>query len=163
MKAFLFGLAAFIFSLFVWLFCHDYNLNHMYYMQLRTATEEASVAAAMFIDPWEESEGRIVFNQAEGHKAIKAIIKSMLKTNDSLIPVKESYWQDQIVYNAYFYDDSNTTYPYYFTDPETGYKFKVNKPSVVVTINAGKARYTIKGIIDETENIRSAAHEIVGY
>ena len=125
MKAFLFGLAAFIFSLFVWLFCHDYNLNHMYYMQLRTATEEASVAAAMFIDPQEESEGKIVFNQEEGHKAIRAIIKSMLKTNDSLIPVKESYWQEQISYNAYFYDDSNTTYTHYFTEPETGYKFKL--------------------------------------
>lgn len=162
MKAFLFGLAAFIFSLFVWLFCHDYNLNHIYYMQLRTATEEASVAAAMFIDPREESEGKIVFNQEEGHKAIRAIIKSMLKTNDSLIPVKESYWQEQISYNAYFYDDSNTTYPYYFTDPETGYKFTVYKPSVIVTINAGRARYTIKGVIDEAQNVRSAAHEIVG-
>lgn len=163
MKAFLFGIAAFIFSLFVWLFCHDYNLNHMYYMQIRTATEEASVAATMFIDPQEESEGRIVFNQVEGNKAIKAIIKSMLKTNDGLNPVEGSYWQDQISYNVYFYDDSNTTYPYSFTDPETGFKYKVIRPSVIVTINAGKARYTVKGVIDETQNIRSAAHEIVGY
>jgi hypothetical protein len=132
-------------------------------MQLRTAAEEASVSATMFIDPQDESEGRIVFNQAEGQKAIKAIIKTMLKTNDSLIPVEGSYWQNQISYNAYFYDDSNTTYPYYFTDPDTGYRFTVNRPSVVVTINAGKARYTIKGVIDETQNLRSAAHEIVGY
>lgn len=162
MKAFLFGLAAFIFSVFVWLFCHDYNLNHMHYMQLRTAAEEASVAAAMFIEPGEESEGRIIFNQTEGHKAVKAIIQSMLKADDSLIPLEESYWQDEISYNAYFYDDSNTTYPYYFTDPDTGYKFTVNRPSAVVTINAGKARYTFKGVIGETQNVRSAAHEIVG-
>lgn len=163
MKAFLFGIAAFIFSLFVWLFCHDYNLNHIYYMQLRTTTEEASVAATMFIDPGEESEGRIVFNQAEGHKAIKAMIKTMLRTDDALNPVEGSYWRDNISYSAYFYDDSNTTYPYYFTDPDTAYRFTVNRPSVVVTINAGKARYTIKGVVDEAQNVRSAAHEIIGY
>lgn len=163
MKAFLFGIAAFIFSMLVWLFCHDYNLNHIYYMQLRTATEEASVAATMFTELQEENEGRIVFNQEEGHKAIAQMIKTMLKTDDDLKPTETSYWQDKIKYTAYFFDDSNTVYPQTFTDPETGYKFEVKKPTVIVTINAGKARYTFSGIIDNIPNIRSAAHEIVGW
>lgn len=163
MKAVLFGIATFFFSLFVWLFIHDYNLNHIHYMQLRTVAEEASVSATMFIYPEEEKEGRIVFNQVEGHKVIKAMIKTMLKTDDDLNPTAESYWQDKISYTAYFYDDSNTTYPVSFTDPDTGYNFEVKKPSVIVTVNAGKARYTIEGTVDNTANIRSAAHEIVGW
>jgi len=163
MKAALFGVAVFFFSLFVWLFCHDYNLNHMYYMQLRTAVEEASVAASMFTEQTEEKEGRIVFNQVEGHEAIKAMLETMLRTDDSLNPSQESYWQDKITYNAYFYDDSNTIYPLSFTDSDTGFTFEVKRPTVIVTVNAGKARYTIKGVIDDTINIRSAAHEIVGY
>ncbi len=163
MKAALFGIAAFFFSLFIWLFCHDYNLNHLYYVQLRNTAEEASVAATMFISPQEESEGRIVFNQAEGHKAIRAVLKSMLKTDESLNPSEGSYWQQQIIYSAYFYDDSNTTYPYTFADPQTGYTTIIYRPSVIVTINAGKARYSMKGIVDENlPNIRSAAHEIEG-
>ena len=162
MKAFLFGIAAFIFSMFVWLFCHDYNLNHTYYMQLRTAAEEASVAATMFTDPQEENEGRIVFNQDEGHKAIVQMIKTMLKTDDDLNPIENSYWQDRITYTAYFFDDSNTVYPLTFTDPETSFKFEVKKPTVIVTINAGKARYTFDEKAENVSNIRSAAHEVVG-
>ena len=163
MKAALFGIAAFVFSMFIWLFCHDYYLNHNQFMQLKRTAEEASVAATMFINPQQESEGKIVFNQPEGHKAIRAMLKAMLKTDDSLNPTEESYWQDQITYNAYYYDDLNTTYPYTFIDPQTGYSFVVNRPSVIVTINAGKARYSFKGVVPDEENIRSAAHEIVGY
>ncbi|PYG84327.1 hypothetical protein LY28_03641 [Ruminiclostridium sufflavum DSM 19573] len=162
MKAFLFGIAAFIFSMLVWLFCHDYNLNHIYYMQLRTAAEEASIAAAVFTDPLEEKEGRIVFNSEEGHKAIRAMLETMLKTDSDLNPLEGSYWQDKIKYTAYFFDDSNTVYPKAFTDPETGYKFEVKKPAVIVTINTGKARYTLGEIFGSQPNIRSAAHEIEG-
>lgn len=162
MKAFLFGIAAFIFAMFVWLFCHDYDLNHIYYMQLRAAAEEASVAATIFTNPEEENEGRIVFNQEEGHKAIRAMIETMLKTDSDLNPLESSYWQDKITYTAYFFDDSNTAYPQTFTDPETGFIFEVKKPSVIVTINAGKARYTFDEIAKNVSNIRSAAHEVVG-
>lgn len=163
MKAFLFGIAAFFFGLFVWLFCHDYNMNHMYYNQLRTAAEEASVSAALFTDPEQENEGKVVFNREEGDKAIKAMLKSMLKTDDTLNPTEGSYWQDKISYKAYFFDDSNTEYPKTFTDPDTGFRFEVQKPTVVVTVNAGKARYTISGIADNIQDIRSAAHEVVGW
>jgi len=163
MKAFLFGIAAFFLGLFIWLFCHDYNLHHMHYIQLRTAAEESSVAATLFTDPQEEKEGRIVFNQVEGHKAINAMLKSMLKTDESLNPVEGSYWQDKITYAAYFFDDSNTSYPQTFIDPETGFRFVVQRPSVIVTVNAGKARYTIENTVDNTANIRSAAHEMVGW
>jgi len=163
MKAFLFGVAAFFLGLFIWLFCHDYNLHHMHYAQLRTTAEEASVAATLFTYPQEEREGRIVFNQVEGHKAITAMLIAMLKTDDSLSPVEGSYWQDKITYTAYFFDDLNTSYPQTFTDPETGFRFVIQRPSVIVTVNAGKARYTINGTVDNTANIRSAAHEIVGW
>lgn len=159
MKSFLFGIATFLFSLFVWLFCHDYNLHHIYYEQLRHTAEEASVAAAMFTDTQSEKRGQIVFNRAEGEKVVHAMLKIMLKTDDNLVPLETSYWRDQIEYKAYYFDDSNTNYPIAFTDPDTGYKFMVQRPTVIITINAGKARYTIDGIVDNVENIRSAAHE----
>ncbi|WP_242835610.1 hypothetical protein [Ruminiclostridium josui] len=86
-EGFSFRYSSLLFRLDCWLFCHDYNLNHMHYNQLRTVAEEASVAATMFTNLQAESEGKIVFNQTEGHKAIKAVLKSMLKTDENLNPL----------------------------------------------------------------------------
>lgn len=158
MKAFIVGAAALILSLFCYAFNTDFNLNKHANNELRFVCEEASAAGTLFLEMNQFSTGRIVFNREESLRAIEAVIISMLKLDVNMNPTSESYWQEQISYNAYFYDDSNTTYPYLFTDPETGFVYLVKKPTVIVTINAGKARYSLQFLKNGPDNIRSAAH-----
>jgi hypothetical protein len=158
MKPFIIGVAALLLSLIFYLFLHDFNMNRQAFEDLKVVCEEASVAGALFIDQEEYSEGRIVFNQAESIKAIEAVIKTMLRLDDNMMPTPESYWQEQVTYRTYFYDDSNTVYPYLFVDPETGYTHLIKSPYVVVTINAGEGRYTLPFLRTGLDNIRSSGH-----
>lgn len=162
MKAFLVGTATIILSLFVFAFNADYNLNKSKNNELRYVCEEAAVAGSLFVKKDHYSSGQIVFNQEESIKAIEAIITSMLKLDKNMNPATGSYWQERITYNTYFCDDSNTAYPYLFTDPDTGFVHLVKKPTVIVTINAGKARYSLQFLNDGPNNIRSAAHSWEG-
>ncbi|MCX7773196.1 MAG: hypothetical protein N2376_08820 [Clostridia bacterium] len=158
MKPFIVGAAALILALFCYSFNHDFGLNRHAVLELRTVCEEASVAGALFYDKSQYSSGRIVFNRQESIKAIEAEIKSMLQLDDDLNPTQESYWQNKITYKAYFYDDSNTTYPYLFVDPDTGFTHLIKTPTIIVTINAGEARYSLQFLKNGADNIRSAAH-----
>lgn len=158
MKSLLIGVPVIVLSLILFSFQHDSNLNRHYLNELRVTCEEASVAGATFIDSREYSEGRIVFNKTESLKAIEAIIKESLFLDSYMRPVNVSYWTDQVTYKAYFYDDSNTTYPDFFTDEDTGFTYVVKSPTVIVTINAGKAPYRLSFLKNLGSNMRSAAH-----
>ncbi len=158
MKPFIVGLAAFLLAITCYSFTHDYNLNRHSLVELRMVCEEASAAGTLFYYKDHYSNGKVVFNQDESRKAIKAVIAAMLRLDCDFEPTQESYWQNQIKYETYFYDDHNTTYPFLFVDPDTGYTHLVKAPTVVVTINAGKARYALQFLKNGSDNIRSAAH-----
>ena len=158
MKPFIVGMAILILSLFLYAFNSDLILNRHANADLRTVCEEASVAGTMFIYEDQYGNGNVIFNQDESKKAIEAEIKSMLRLNDDFTPFPASYWQDQVTYKAYFYDDSNTAYPYLFVDPDTGFTHLVKAPTVVITVNAGEARYSLQFLKNGADNIRSAAH-----
>lgn len=158
MKAFIVGAATLILSLFCYSFNNDFNLNKHANNELRFVCEEASAAGTLFLDEGEFSIGKIVFNQQESLKAIKAVIAYMLKLDENMNPTHESYWHEHIQYKVYFHDDSNTTYPYLFSDPDTGFIYLVKNPTIIVTINAGKARYSLQFLKNGSDNIRSAAH-----
>lgn len=138
----------------------DYRLNNYYFKELKYICEEASASGSLFLNNSEYSNGRIVFNQTECDKAIRAQIINLLRLDDSMIPKSNSYWTDTIKYKVYYFDDSNTSYPYLFKDDDTFFTQVITDPTVIVTINAGKARYRIP-LFKNTENfIRSAAHEL---
>lgn len=158
MKPFITGVASLLLSLLFYLFLHDYNLNKQALIDLKVVCEEASVAGALFIDEAEYGEGRTVFNQTESIKAIEAIIIAMLELDDDMTPTHNTYWQDQIKYKPYFYDDSNTTYPCLFEDADTGYTVLIKSPTVIVTINAGAGRYSLPMLRTNQDNIRSSSH-----
>ena len=162
MKPFIFGLATFLLSITCYSFIHDFNLNKHGMAELRMVCEEASAAGTLFTDKNQYSNGKIVFNQTESKNAIEAVIAAMLRLDGDLKPTRESYWQNQIRFKTYFFDDSNTTYPFLFVDPDTGYTHLVKTPTVIVTINAGKARYTLQFLKNGPDNIRSAAHSWEG-
>ncbi len=158
MKPFIVGVAAFILTLFCYSFNHDFNLNRHALVDLRAVCEEASVAGTLFYYKDQYAVGKIVFNQEESRKAIEAVITSMLELDEELNPVQGSYWQEKVSYKAYFYDDSNTVYPHLYVDPDTGYTHLIKSPTIVVTINAGMARYSLQFLKNGPDNIRSASH-----
>ena len=100
----------------------------------------------------------MIFNKTESIKAIEEVIKVHLNLDDNFMPLHNSYWTEKVTYKAYFYDDNNCTYPYLFTDDITGFSYVIRNPTVVVTINAGKARYSLSFIKSNSDNIRIAAH-----
>lgn len=163
MKPFLMGVATLIFSLTFYLFIHDYNENKLANNELRIVCEEASVAGSLFIDLEEYSEGRIVFNRGQGDAAIRDIIIESLKLDESLSPKVNSYWRDPIKYEVYYFDDSDATPElpcHSFKDEIIGEDIEIiiKEPQVIVTINAGKGRYTLPFLRNLSDNIRSSSH-----
>lgn len=163
MKTVIVGIGTLILSIFVCLCVQDVKTYQRYNQDLRFVCEELSATGTLYNDKNEFSEGRMVFNQVEANKAIKEQLKSMLRTDDSLSPLHNSYWTEQIQLYTYFVDDSNTAFPYLFTDPITGYTKTLTSPAVIVTINAGVGKFSFPAILSPGPSIRSASHEWEDY
>lgn len=161
MKPFLVGLAT-ILMCGIWQnFAQDDALYLRKNLYLEFVAQEAAAAAAQYYDYMEYSQGRKVFNQIEGIKAVEYIIKSDLNLDVSFTPSVNSYWSDPITYQIFFYDDSNTVFPIIYTDSETNYVLTIGDPTIIVKINAGKGRYRL--ITTQPRAIRTAAHEWKSY
>ncbi len=158
MRDMLFGIAFLLVYTISTVFQQDYNLNQRQLEKVKFVCEEASASASLYHSKTEYAEGREVFDQAEGKKALEDQIKTLLYLDSSFIPTASSYWRDKANYKVYFFDDSNTTYPYVFVDPDTGYTRTITDPTVVVTINTGRPRYRLS-FITLTDTIRSSSHE----
>jgi hypothetical protein len=121
--------------------------------------------------------GTTGLNTEEGINAIKGQITSLLSVDNSLTPVDSSYWSEQIEYKVYFYDDSEICKVYFngsferevaFTygstheDDWTSYNIVISDPTVVVSINAGPARFRVKFLDLLQDIIRNSSHEWKG-
>jgi hypothetical protein len=159
MKPFIIGIATILLSIMVMVFNQDYRINKRHSNDLKNVADEAAVSGALFTNLDDFKEGRIVFDRTEGIKALEYKIKKSLYLDDNFNPLDESYWTEKVTYNVYFFDDSNTTYPYQFVDSSTDYTFRVTQPTVIVTINAGKGRYRITAFKSSGSFTRSGAYE----
>ena len=79
MKTVIVGIGTLILSIFVCLCVQDVKTYQRYNQDLRFACEELSATGAIYNDKDEYANGRMVFNQSEGNKAIKEQLKNMLK------------------------------------------------------------------------------------
>lgn len=156
------GACSLLLSIMFFLFMHDYNMNKQAIENLKFVCEEASVAGSLFIDNEQYGEGKIIFNKIEATKAIDAVIISMLNLQTDMTPKSNSYWREKIERKIQFFDNSNTTFPCDFIDSDTGYYILMRGPHVIVTINAGKPRYTLSLLKNGPDSIRSSGHEWVG-
>jgi hypothetical protein len=157
MKPLITGVAiAILFSMFL-VFQQDHNRFLRQQEDLKHIADDVAASTAGYCNEDEYSEGRFIFNQAEGNKVLEYQLKSLLHLNDSFVP-QDRYWKDKVSYKVYFFDDSNTTYPHIFVDADTGYTKAITQPTVVVTVNAGKPRYRLPFMPLE-DTIRSGAYE----
>lgn len=130
--------------------------------------------------------GQVVFNESEGIKAIEYILKNWLKLEGvgNLTPKADSYYKDEINYTAYFFNEvideslgevfSCNVYKngkrideecfktinrsYIYKDNYLKYEKLITTANVIITINAGKARFRL-AFIKEPILIRSSGYD----
>lgn len=138
--------------------------------ELGHISKELSATGALFLDYKKGyAEGELIFNDPEGIKAIDGQIKELMKLNSDYSPLDNSYWQSNIKYKTYFYDESGICrvyenkelkdefkfdFPYLHKDNDLDYKETIAKPTVVVSIDAGIPRVRVKSIQEELKNKR---------
>lgn len=160
MKSYIVGIALFIVFMIFTFYQYDYNMYQEQVYNLKFVAEEAAAAAAQYVYVSKYAEGDLVFNYEEGILAAEYIISKNLKLDDNFFPKVNTYWQEQIKYNIYFFDDSNSTYPVLYEDIGTNFILTITEPTVVIKINAGKPRYKLINSLPDT--ITTSAHEWKG-
>jgi hypothetical protein len=164
MKSLIIGVGTLLLSIFVYLSVSDIKQLERNSSNLRYACEELSATGALYNDKTEYGNGRLVFNRTESIKAIEDQLKTLLNTDALFVPLSNSYWTDKIQYKVYFYDDIDlASGPKLFVDPDTGFTQTITKPTVIVTVNAGKGRFHFPAIATTYKGIRTAAHEWGAY
>lgn len=157
MKTFIFALAlVLLFNIFC-VYQMDTDTHRQQLERLKFVAEECADSAALYYDLEAYAQGKIIYNEKEGNKAIEYMLKKHLNLNDSFVPVS-GYWQDKIEYDVYFIDERNYTFPYEFIDARTGYKMYIFEPTVIVTIEAGRGRMRLP-FLSINSSIRSSAYE----
>lgn len=156
MKVFIVSAAVIVLYTTFIVFVHDYNMHQRYTYRLKFVAEEAAAGAAQYIQMNPYGNGQVLFNRSESRKAADYLIRTNMELNDNRFPYAESYWTERVSYELEFFDDANTTFPYTYESDDGSLTVTLIDPSVVVTINAGKPRYTI--LSDLPNMVRTAAH-----
>ena len=177
MKIFIITVAVVIVYSFTMVFTQDYRQAQRNSYRLKYVCEELSATGASFYDLEDYSKGYTIFNVEEGIRAIKDQLTNLLSVDSSLTPEDNSYWMEQMQYKVYFYDDSEIckvydngsfereetfTYGDSHKDDWTTYNTVISDPTVVITINAGPARFRLKFLESLPDIIRSSSHEWEG-
>jgi len=173
-KIFIITIAVVILYSFTVVFTQDYRQAQRNSYRLKYVCEELSATGASFYDLEEYSEGYTVFIAGEGMGAIRDQMTSLLSVDSSMAPVENSYWSKNVEYKVYFYDDSGIcrvytngslereeafVYSDLHKDDWTTYNIVISDPTVVVTINAGPARFRLRFLDPLPDIIRSSSHE----
>lgn len=168
MKWFIIGGAMLMLSLWFMLFQNDNDRHLLESEHLKFTAQEAAAAAAQYFVEEDYAEGSYVFNQAEGIEAAEYIIKNNLELENDFEPQKSSYWTKKVTYNIEFFDDetithtaSCTQFPCLYVHETTDFALALTVPTIIITIYAGEARYTL--FEKPPEVYRTGAHEWVDY
>lgn len=163
MKEFMFGLASLLVLLTGLIYTQDYDRNERFNFGLKFTTEEVAAAAAQFYDTEKFSEGIKVFNQEEGMKAARFIMKDLLHLNNDFTPTARTYWKGPIRLELEFFDDEtiydkcSSGYPCMYEHETSAFTFLITNPTVIATIHTGPAIYRLMD--DPPENFRVSVHE----
>lgn len=162
MKEFIVGLGISILFILTLAYQTDTHLHQEFKVRLKVAAEEAAAAGAQYFSRERYGDGYYVFNEAESKKAIKHLIQSYLKLNDDLSPTEMTYWNQSgnIKYEVTFVNSDDQSFPTTINVNHFGIEQShiLFGPSVIVTINAGKARYKLIDITKRADNLTTAIH-----
>lgn len=176
MKQLLLGVALTIFFLGFMLFTNHSNEYTREIEKMKLAVDECAASAALYYDETAFTRGEKIYNATEGIEAIEYFIKEYLHTDASLTPNTTAYWEEQVEYYAYFYDDDlkcdvykdgsrinrfDFNYGDLYTDPLLGYIKSIGEPIVIVTINAGMKDFIFN--LTPKAGIRSSGYEYVTF
>lgn len=157
MKSYIIGISLFVLFAIFTIFQVDYNKHQEQLYLLKYIAEEAAAAAAQFTVVEHYKDGYLVFNQEAGDLAARRVLKESMNLNNSLLPINNYYWVEQVEYTVYYFDDFNTNYPYHFNSQEINFEIIVSAPTVIVIINAGQPEYSLTKSVPDL--IAVAAHE----
>ncbi|MDP4084727.1 MAG: hypothetical protein Q8934_08950 [Bacillota bacterium] len=145
MKWFILGTAFTLVATLTLIFQNDYNMHQEQMDYLKFVAQEASAAASQYFSEEKYGDGYLVYDQAEGEKAARSVIISLLKLNPDMTPSSNSYWKGvgNVTYDLEYFDESNYSFPftYVYTHPKGQTTLVMNGPSVLIRINVGKAKY----------------------
>lgn len=162
MKTLLLGMATILICSYFQVFQFDYNMHQLHLNELKIYTEAAAAAAAQYKDNEEYSHGVFKFNRTEGIKAAEYILKKTLNLNEDFSQKSGNYWVNTVSYTIQFFDDTNTEYNNYtYTDSQSGFSSLITAPTVIISVNCGRARYRLPYISLIPESRRITAHEWV--
>jgi len=176
-KIFIITIAVVILYSFTVVFTQDYRQAQRNSYRLKYVCEELTATGASFYDLEEYSEGYTIFSTGEGIGAIRNQMTRLLSVDSSMNPTANSYWSKNVEYKVYFYDDSGICKVYtngnlereeafaygdLHKDDWTSYNTIISDPTVVVTINAGSARFRLRFLDPLPDIIRSSSHEWEG-
>lgn len=159
MKVFLIALAITLVCTGFIVFQQDYNIHQMQLERMKFVAEEAAAAAAQYYYLNQYADGVIAFNRPECVKAAEYVIKKNLDLQDDFNPAPNTYWPERVTYTIQYFDDTNTVYPYVYTHPTMGFVQTIIAPTVIITLNCGRARYRVPYITLVPPSVRAAAHE----
>lgn len=166
MKIIIFAIIAIFIFMPIVVYQQEFSMNQLMLRDAKFVAEEAAAGAAQYIVRTEYAEGRYIFNQTEGKKAAEYIIKQNLNLNDDFTPKTGSYWTEKITYTIEFIDDT-TLIPaggaQLYTNAPYGFTQTMTAPTVVVTLNCGRARYSAPYSLTTTPSRVIAEHEWKDY
>lgn len=164
---------ALLFTMFT-IFQSDNNQYLRYQERLKYEADNCADAAVLFYDEESFAEGIKIFKKEDGNAAIKYLMKRNLSLDDSFTS-KNMMISEQHDYYVYYFDGNGEMsayhkdhlvdsayvgFPYLFKEQLTGYEQMVYEATVIVTIDAGKADYTLSFISDPMV-IRTSGYEYV--
>lgn len=145
MKWLISGSAFLLLATFSLVFQNNYHIHQEQIHHLKYIAQEAAAGAAQYNQKQEYGNGYLVFNQIEGEKAVRHLLRKMLDLNVDMSPSEKTYWRktEKIEYEIKYFDEKNYTFPHEFVyENENGKtKLLMTGPSVIVKVKVGKAKY----------------------
>lgn len=159
MKEMILGLSMSLLMITILLTIGDLDQYKEQRIRLKGVSEEVAAAAAQYKTLDKYADGFLHFEQTEGTKAANYTLQRHLNLNNTLVPQAPNYWINtpNVKYEITYIDYSN--YKSYLVNPADDavafpkeYRFThfgetfstiLFGPSVVVSINAGKANYRV--------------------
>ncbi|MEK5081084.1 hypothetical protein MKX73_19350 [Solibacillus sp. FSL W7-1436] len=166
MGQYLYGVALIFFLLVCYVVFHETQLYQEHYLKAKYVVEEVATAGAQYNYLSDYADGYYNFYQDEGEKAIHHFIRSNFNLDNDLMPLEagKGYWHEQMKYEATFIDYQSpqyTAFPgtYSYTHFGKLHEITLNGPSVIVTLDVGRAPLRISRLFkDDSTNYVTAIH-----